>query len=460
MSLTEDKSNGAPVPSKPRWAIVGGGMLGMTLAHRLAGQGKDVTLIEAGESLGGLASPWSIGGITWDRHHHAILLSDWRLRSILGELGLEKETRWVEARTGLYVKGKLFPISNLVEYMQFPALGIAGQARLAFTILYASKINDWKKLEGIPAEDWLIGLSGRRTFEMFWVPLMKSRLGENYRQASAAFVWSTIQRMYAARRSGLKKEMFGYVEGGYARIIERFEEVLGTNGVRVIKGCRVEAVEPEGGRFVLDQAGGGRLSFDRVVVTTPTHVASHLIRGLKDGERSRLENVRYQDVVCPSLLLSKPLANYYMTNIHDHDAPFSAVIEMSAMVDSRSFEGHALVYLPRYVATDDPFLQKDDGEIEQSFLGALERMYPDFRRGHVVRFQVSRTPLVMAVPTLRYSDHLPPMKTSLPGLYIISSAHIVNGSVSVNEIIQLAERTARAFAEGSGDGLGFLGGRT
>ena len=28
--------------------------------------------------------------------------------------------------------------------------------------------------------------------------------------------WATIQRIYAARNSGLKKEMFGYVRGGYA----------------------------------------------------------------------------------------------------------------------------------------------------------------------------------------------------------------------------------------------------
>ena len=36
--------------------IVGGGMLGMTLAHRLAQQGKRVTLFEAASHLGGLAA--------------------------------------------------------------------------------------------------------------------------------------------------------------------------------------------------------------------------------------------------------------------------------------------------------------------------------------------------------------------------------------------------------------------
>ena len=43
------------------WGIVGGGLLGMTLAHRLRQRGEHVTLFEAGESLGGLASAWSLG---------------------------------------------------------------------------------------------------------------------------------------------------------------------------------------------------------------------------------------------------------------------------------------------------------------------------------------------------------------------------------------------------------------
>ena len=35
-------------------------MLGLTLAMRMAKQGHDVTLIEAGPSLGGLASVWNL----------------------------------------------------------------------------------------------------------------------------------------------------------------------------------------------------------------------------------------------------------------------------------------------------------------------------------------------------------------------------------------------------------------
>src|SRR5205823_3559124 len=82
-------------------------------------------------------------------------------------------------------------------------------------------------------------------------------------------------------------------------------------------------------------------------------------------------------------------------------------------------------------------------EIRETFVAALERMYPHFRRSDVLAFQVSRVRHVLAIATLGYSRNLPPMQTSLPGVYIVNSAHIVNGTLNVNETLQLAETAFR-----------------
>ena len=158
------------------WAVVGGGMLGLTLAHRLAQAGKQVTLYESAPQFGGLASAWQVGDITWDRHYHVTLLSDTHLRSLLNEIGLEKEMQWVETRTGFYTDDKLYSMSNSVEFLKFPPLNLLDKFRLGATIFYASKIQDWKKLESIPVADWLRQLSGKRTFEKIWLPLLRANL--------------------------------------------------------------------------------------------------------------------------------------------------------------------------------------------------------------------------------------------------------------------------------------------
>src|SRR5205085_7670516 len=89
---------------------------------------------------------------------------------------------------------------------------------------------------------------------------------------------------------------------------------------------------------------------------------------------------------------------------------------------------------------DEPFLKATDDEVRERFLAALEKMYPHFRREDVLAFQVSRVRHVLAIATLGYSEQLPPMKTSVPGLFVVNSAHIVNGTLNVNETLALAER--------------------
>lgn len=149
-------------------------------------------------------------------------------------------------------------------------------------------------------------------------------------------------------------------------------------------------------------------------------------------------------IACAAVLLEQALADYYITNIADDRVPFTAVIEMTALVDRARFGGHALVYLPRYLTQDDPFWHRSDEEIEAEFLGALETMYPRFRRAQVKAFQVSRVREMLAVTTLDYSATLlPPTRTSVERVFIANSAQIANGTLNVNETLGLARRKAR-----------------
>lgn len=433
-----------------RWAIVGGGILGMTLAHRLAQAGKKVTLFEGAETLGGLASAWQLGNITWDRHYHVTLLSDLKLRSLLQELGLEQDMVWRKTKTGVYADGQLYSVSNAVEFLKFPALGLIDKFRLAFTIWYGSKISSWRKLEKISVEQWLRRWSGDRTFTRFWLPLLRSKLGDNYQKASAAFIWATIYRLYAARRNGLKEEMFGYLPGGYGRIFDRFAQVLREEGVEIQLGQKARQIYStlsdsagslRGNRQCIEFADGRQATFDQVVVTTAAPIAADLCTELTLDETDRLRGIEYQGIVCASLVLKQPLSSYYVTNITDEGLPFTGVIEMTTLVDSAEFGGRSLVYLPKYIPSNDAALKLSDAAIQKQFIAGLQHMYPHFHPSDVLDFKISRVKYVMALSTLNYSQSLPPMQTSVTGLHIVNSAHIVNATLNVNDTVALAERS-------------------
>ena len=438
------------------WGIVGGGLLGLTLAHELAKQGQRVTLFESADSLGGLASAWQLETesgerVVWDRHYHVTLLSDTHIRAVLNEIGLEPEMQWVETRTGFYTDGKLYSMSNTAEFLRFPPLRLLDKLRLGATIFYASRITDWKRLETIPVADWLRKLSGTRTFEKIWLPLLRAKLGENYQHASAAFIWTTIARMYAARRTGLKKEMFGYVPGGYARVLARFAEELARKNVSIRLNQAVTQIKAESNGEVSLAFGNGQAErFDQVIVTAAAPIAARLCHGLKPEESALLNGIRYQGIICASLLLKEPLANYYVTNLTDDGLPFTGVIEMSAFVDRQHFGGHALVYLPKYVPADDPAFALSDEEIRETFIAALERMYSHFRRDDVLSFRLSRVKYVLPIPTLSYSERVPPMVTSLPGVYLVNSSQILNGTLNANETVSLAVNATKQVLTAAG----------
>ncbi len=433
--------------------IVGGGVLGMTLAARLTQAGHRVTLIEAAPQTGGLASAARFGSYTWDRFYHVILLSDLHLRKVLEELGLGDQLRWTTTRTGFYSDGKLYSLSSSLEFLTFPPISLVGKARLAATILHASRTTDWRALEDVPVTDWLRRWSGSRVFERIWLPLLKAKLGENYRIASAAFIWAIIQRMYAARRSGLKQEMMGYVEGGYAVVLDRFQRYLDRLGVETLYSHPVAEVRQAGEQAMVRFASGGERRFDHVVMTVPCGRVSRMVPQLSPAEHARLQGVVYQGIACASLLLRKPLASYYVTNITDGWVPFTGVIEMTTLVDKQQFGGNTLVYLPLYLTQDAAAWQESDEALRERFLAALERMYPAFRREDVLHFDIARVREVLAVSTLRYSsDWLPPMATSLPSVHVVNSAQIAQGTLNVNETVALAETQARALLTKLGAG--------
>lgn len=474
---------------KERVAIVGAGFLGMTLALRLAKAGHSVTIFESGKELGGLASAWQIGDVVWDKHYHVTLASDKHTRNLIEEIGLGDEYRWVETKTGFYTDGKLFSMSDTKEFLKFPPLGMISKLRLGATIFFASRVKNWKRLETVFVEDWLTRLSGKKNFNRIWKPLLKAKLGEAYKLTSAAFIWATIQRMYAARNSGLKKEMFGYVRGGYARVLERFGEVLAKSGVDIRLNTRVASIKKlEDGKlrvsvpitrrrgdtksfampptkYAMVQTAAATVApgfsgmflaepdfetckyygngvgdtFDRVILTCPSSVAAKITGQLTTDEKNDLEKIQYQGIICASVIMRSSLSNFYITNITD-EMPFTGVIEMSALVDKKEFANNSLIYLPKYVSSDDKLFESSDADIQESFLSGLGKMYPHFRRKDVLAFKVSRVRQVFPLPVLNYSRDLPSIKTSVGGVYVVNSSHIVNGTLNVNETVALAEK--------------------
>lgn len=412
----------------------------MTLAHKLAQRGDQVTIFEGAPDLGGLVSSWKLGDVEWDKFYHVILLSDSRTRNLLQEVGLDEKINWVETKTGFYMNGNLISMSDSIEFLKFPSLNLIDKFRLALTILYASKIKDSKKLEQIPVTDWLKKWSGKNTYNKIWLPLLRAKLGESYERTSAAFIWATIQRMYGARKSGLKKEMFGYVPGGYKQVVAAIKTKLISEGVTIkINSIATEVKTTAAQLPSVTFKDSSVETFDRIIVTLPSGLAAGICKELSVQEKEKLNNIEYLGVICMAVLLDKSISPFYVTNITDTWIPFTGVIEMTALVDKIYFNGNSLIYLPKYLSPNDPLFSQSDEDIKKYFKETLLKMYPFLNEQNIKFTGLARAKHVITVLNRGYSDNLPDIKTSIPGVYIINSAHISDGTLNVNETIKVAE---------------------
>jgi protoporphyrinogen oxidase len=108
---------------------------------------------------------------------------------------------------------------------------------------------------------------------------------------------------------------------------------------------------------------------------------------------------------------------------------------MTALVDPDEMNGNTLVYLPRYTAPDDPAFSAADDDLRAEFLDAFLQMY-GLHESDVLAFAVSRARYVMPVPTPGYADRVPPVRTSVPGLFALGSAQITVGTLNVEQTLQ------------------------
>lgn len=423
-------------------AIVGGGLLGLTLSLRLTSAGHRVTVFESEPDLGGLARADAIGDVRWDRFYHVVLGRDRHLLSLLEDVGLGGELEWASTRTGFFVDGRWYSMSSALDFLRFPPLSLFDKARLGATIVHAARMADGLSLERLSAVEWLTRWSGQSTVDKIWLPLLRSKLGPNAELASAAFIWAIIKRMYGARASGSKRESMGYVRGGYDAVVPALRRAAREAGVTIVPSARVESIIPEDDGVGVVLANGERHDAAHVVMTIPCSKIAAACPTLTVDEQQRLRAVVYQGVVCPSYLLRRPLKGFYVTNLTDGTLPFTGVIEMTALVRPEAFGGRHLVYLPRYLSQEDALWSASDDTIADTFFDALRSMIPELTPNDVVARRVARAREVLAVSTLNYSrDLMPRVATSHPRLSIVNSAQIAQGTLNVDETVALATRS-------------------
>ena len=433
-------------PDARRVCIVGGGLTGMALGRKLALDGHRVSVLERGPTLGGLATWHDFGGFEWDKFYHVILPTDTQLIALLDELGLASEIHWARTRTGFYVDDRLHSISDNLEFLRFPLLSLVSKGRLAWTLLRASRIEDWRALETITVEEWLIRTSGREAFDKLWKPLLLAKLGPHYRRVSAVFIWSYAKRLFSAREGSASAEHLGHVTGGYRRVFEALRSAIESAGGSVECGCRVERITPTDERSIGVRVDGESRTFEQVICTAPASV----LRETVDPALLVVEEpdvaTEYLGAVCVVVVTTVPISPYYVINVADESLPFTGVIGMSNVMPPEHTGGHYLTYLPKYLLSTEAAFEASDADVERTFLAGLKAIFPAFDEASVVSVHVNRARRVQPLQVLNYSRTVPAVTSRHPGLFVLNTTQFVNSTLNNNEVVRAVDAFHAEYA--------------
>lgn len=197
-------------------AVIGGGVMGLTIAYELLKKGYNVSIYEADDRLGGMSASFEFDGLQIERFYHFICGPDKSYFDMLLELEIQNTLHWRETKMGYYYDGKLYDWGNPGALLTFPHLSILSKIRYGLHMFHSTRRSNWKKLDNENAVTWIKKWIGHEAYDILWKKLFELKFHDFTNNLSAAWVWSRI------RRVGLSEKIFSRNDSGILRVVHKY----------------------------------------------------------------------------------------------------------------------------------------------------------------------------------------------------------------------------------------------
>jgi protoporphyrinogen oxidase len=429
-----------------RAVVIGGGPAGLKAAHVLQREGVSVTLLEADQVLGGLASSFDVQGVRIERYYHFICRGDDDLVETLDGLGLGHKLRWVSSRMAYFVDGTLYPFLTPLELLRFSPLPLHDRVRAGLAVKLAQRMRE-DDLAPQNAVEWLKRMFGERAYRVIWAPLMNFKFSEHAPEISAAWIWARMVRLSRSRKSMWREEL-GYIEGGSQMVLEGLGRDFQARGGTIRLKTPVEQILMDHGRVTGVRVAGETLPADAVISTITTSRFRKMAVGLDGDYMDKLARIPTIGIFCLFLRLTRPVTPFFWVNMSDARIPFAGMIEYTNLNPLPELGGDHILYVPQYLSADDPRYAQSDDEVLAKYCAALALVNPAFDRSWVKFSAVFRDRFAQPICRSDYKTTTPTIATPIPNLFLTDSCQLhphdrtISGSFGLGrEAAQLALQT-------------------
>ncbi len=415
--------------------------------------GHDVTLYEANDHTGGLATGFTDEKWEWplERFYHHLFTSDSDIIGLVEELGFSDKMFFPRPTTSVIYDGRIVPFDSPQRWITFPGFNLIDVARFGSVSAYLRYSKPWRQLEQTTADAWLRRYYGDKIYETVWRPLLIGKFGPYFQDVNMAWMWARLH---------VRSPRLGYFEGGFQAFIDRLTHAVEERGAVIKLSTPVAGIQPaaEGGIGVTPRDGTAQV-VDACLVTTSPGLLAHMAPALPKAYLSELLELKSMGAVVMTLALKQPLmpeSQTYWLNIpadspdkSRNDIPFLALVEHTNYIDKAHYGGDHIVYCGDYVTPDHPYFTMSKDELEAHFTAALSKINPEFRPEWVRRSWVFREKYAQPVPLLNHSEHIPDIPTPIPELYLASMSQVYPWDRGTNFAVEIGRRAARLMLEGT-----------
>jgi len=428
--------------SGPRVVVLGGGLSGAAAAYALACGGiSDITIIERGDSLGGLAGRFEREGHFYPLGYHHILHRDRVLLSFLDRIGALPLVRWRRVRMLFNLGGRSYDLGTPGGFLRFPMRfrDKLGFVRLMLTAFGKRDWSDWQDRSAADLVDTYAGAGARiALFER----LTQLKFELPCDEVSGAWLGA---RLYFREGSA----PLGYIPStNWTKVLcEGVARLLEERGVRVRLNATVQRLATSGGRVVeAELTSGERLPADLFVSTIPTEVYRRLVPG---DRTPQLDRIRYSALISVICATRQPIdARAYWINLASLERTACGIFVLSALNPTIGAQGDTCVnFVTHLRGRDRPLFHAPDDEL-------LERYRADFRAVFGADLEpfwtnVARVP--MYSPVFGRSFRNPPIQSaSWDNLYFAGNYRAFPSIVSTGTALGSGLETADAVLAGLG----------
>lgn len=313
-----------------RVCVVGGGISGLSAAHRLRQRGAEVDLLEGSARVGGLVGTERIEGCLLDHGPDSIVTDKpWAL-TLANELGLRGEligTR--DEPRGAYVvhDGKLVPVpdgfsllapTDLGALARTPLLSRAGKLRAALELMMPRRaLAAGVESEDESVESFVVRRFGRELFERLAQPLAGGVYGADPGKLSLRATLprlAELEQRHGSVIRGLRARNgkadavardpasprygpFAAFRDGMQTLVDALERSVGDN---VQTRTTVSAIEGDERGYRVE-ARGTVTTYDAIVMAVPAHVAAQLVSGFDRALADELTSIEYASAATVTL---------------------------------------------------------------------------------------------------------------------------------------------------------------